>query len=437
MNCKIIEQFNQISLSKRFFIISFISLLVILLIFNILIVKNFKNVFIAREKKIFKQLIETSVKQHLRLYVYKYKWDKSFDFTLLINEIKKLPNIYNVSFYTSNGDLITALKLIKQNKDCVFKEGLEKAKKGIFYVKFYKINGRMIQMFFYPFVFKGKVNGIIQVCKNPDELLKQVNFVRNIVLLISFTGFLLYLFFVYVIITKIERREQLLQDKVIQYQRLSCLGHFSAKMSHELGTPLHVIQGNVELIGDLVKDDFVIQRINIVNRQINKINNIIRNYLYLAKNPVPEYNFFFLKEFLLQIIDEFSSYVPDNIEMNVEIDDVNVYSDKEFIELILYNFIKNAIDSIGEQSGTITIKSYKVSESINIEVIDTGKGFSEKIKEQLFEPFFTTKKTGKGTGLGLSVCKDLVTALGGEIYCSSKNKETVFGIKIPIKAEYA
>jgi len=115
----------------------------------------------------------------------------------------------------------------------------------------------------------------------------------------------------------------------------------------------------------------------------------------------------------------------------MEIEDFTVYSDKDFIEQILYNFVKNSVDSIGEKEGIIKIRSYQKDKYIHIEIIDNGRGFSEEVKNKLFDPFFTTKKTGKGTGLGLSVCKDLIEALHGEIYCESKNGWTTFGIKVP------
>jgi signal transduction histidine kinase len=437
MECKLKEFVNTLSLSKRFFIVSVIILLFILLVFNVIILQNFKKVFIEREKKLFKQWIETSIKEHLRFFIYKKEWNKNIDFTPLVNEIKKLPDIINITFYSPDGKILYTLnESVKKNK-CLFYDPIKKASRGDFYGQFFVIKEKKgnstVQAFFYPFIFHGKLNGIIQVCKNPSNLLKQIDFLRLIVLLISFFGFLSYMIIVYFIITRIERREKKLQEEIHQYQRLSCLGHFSAKMSHELGTPIHVIQGNVELIGDLTNDDFVKERIEVVNRQIHKINNIIKNYLYLAKEPVPEYNFFYLKEFLLKLIDDFSFTIPDNISIETVIEDCTVYSDKDFIEQILYNFVKNSVDSIGEKKGRIIIKSYIKENYLHIEIIDNGRGFSNDVETKLFDPFFTTKKTGKGTGLGLSVCKDLIESLNGYIYCNSKKGMTLFGIKIPVE----
>ncbi len=438
MECKFLNYLNRYSIAKRFFIISVFILLFVLLISNIVILKNFKKVIIDREKRLINKWIETSLREHLRFFIYKKDWNKRIDFTPLVNELKKFPDVVNITFYSRKGEILYSIKKGVEKKQCYFKESLNLALKGKFLGKFYRFYDKKsnkeitLQIFFYPFVFKNEIKGIIQICKNAESLLNEINILRLSVLSISFFGYLFYIVIVYFIITTIENREKKLQEEIEKYQRLSCLGNFSAKMSHELGTPLHVIQGNVELIDENVKDDFIKERIEVVNRQINKINNIIKNYLYLAKEPVPEMGYFRLKEFLLRIIDEFAFTIPENITVKTEIEDYTVYSDKDFIEQILYNFVKNSVDSIGEKKGEILIKAYRKDDFLHIEVIDNGKGFPEKIKKQLFDPFFTTKKTGKGTGLGLSVCKDLVTALKGEIYCDSKKEKTTFGIKIPL-----
>ncbi len=438
MECKILNYLNRYSIAKRFFIISVFILLIVLLITNIVIIRNFKKVIIDKEKRLINKWIETSLREHLRFFIYKKEWNKKIDFTPLVNELKKFPDVVNITFYSKDGEMLYTVKKEIEKKQCFFKKSLNMALNGKFLGRFYKFYDPRkrkeitLQIFFYPFIFKNNIKGIIQICMNAESLLNEINMVRLSVLSISFFGYLLYILIVYFIITTIENREKKLQEEIEKYQRLSCLGNFSAKMSHELGTPLHVIQGNVELIDENVKDKFVKERIDVINRQINKINNIIKNYLYLAKEPVPEMEYFKLKEFLLRIIDEFTFTIPENITIKTEIEDYTVYSDKDFIEQILYNFVKNSVDSIGEKKGEILIKAYRKDDFLYIEVIDNGKGFPEKIKKQLFDPFFTTKKTGKGTGLGLSVCKDLITSLKGEIYCDSKDGKTVFGIKIPL-----
>ncbi len=67
-----------------------------------------------------------------------------------------------------------------------------------------------------------------------------------------------------------------------------------------------------------------------------------------------------------------------------------------------------------------------------VEVRDTGSGIPSDVVERIFDPFFTTKPAGVGTGLGLSICRNIVTALGGEIVVESRvNEGTVFRVLLP------
>ena len=122
----------------------------------------------------------------------------------------------------------------------------------------------------------------------------------------------------------------------------------------------------------------------------------------------------------------------DNIKIDYTTSDYDIVSDRGFIEQILFNFIKNSADSIGADNGQIEVKSIIKKPIVDISVTDNGKGVPKEVIDKIFNPFFSTKKTGKGTGLGLSVCKELAEALKGEIYFESNNKNTTFGIRIPV-----
>jgi signal transduction histidine kinase len=72
---------------------------------------------------------------------------------------------------------------------------------------------------------------------------------------------------------------------------------------------------------------------------------------------------------------------------------------------------------------TVSVKTEKCDDKIQITVKDNGKGIPQKIIDKIFQPFFTTKPTGEGTGLGLSLSYDIIKAHGGEIKVESKEGE--------------
>ena len=100
---------------------------------------------------------------------------------------------------------------------------------------------------------------------------------------------------------------------------------------------------------------------------------------------------------------------------------------------VIFNLIKNSIDSISEKylkntdfKGLINIEIFKRNEYIGIIISDNGTGFKNKKKEELIKPYFTTKKNG--SGLGLSIVNKIITDHNGVIKFSNYND----GAKIQI-----
>lgn len=108
---------------------------------------------------------------------------------------------------------------------------------------------------------------------------------------------------------------------------------------------------------------------------------------------------------------------------------------------VLLNLVNNAFYAVNEKSKqhpdgfkpTVTVKTSKKPDRVELIVLDNGSGIPEHIREKIFQPFFTTKPTGSGTGLGLSLSYDIVKAHGGDIRVdSSPENGTQFIISLPI-----
>lgn len=91
------------------------------------------------------------------------------------------------------------------------------------------------------------------------------------------------------------------------------------------------------------------------------------------------------------------------------------------IEQILVNLVVNAVDAIGDRSGSITIDVHPSADGRRVvcEVRDTGCGIAEDDLPKIFQPFFTTKTEDKGTGLGLPVARGIVESYGGTLNATS------------------
>ena len=120
---------------------------------------------------------------------------------------------------------------------------------------------------------------------------------------------------------------------------------------------------------------------------------------------------------------EVEMYLPEKLIM---------YADTDRVERVIENLVLNAIESMGDDKGRITITADKINnEESFFSVSDTGAGMSKDfIKEKLFRPFSSTKR--KGLGIGLYSCHEIVTALNGRIEVESEiNVGTTFKVVLP------
>jgi signal transduction histidine kinase len=111
---------------------------------------------------------------------------------------------------------------------------------------------------------------------------------------------------------------------------------------------------------------------------------------------------------------------------------VIIYADREHLNGILSNLIKNSIQSIpSDRKGKIKVTTEVVRNRVLVSVEDNGAGIPEEIRNKMFTPNFTTKSSG--TGLGLSIVKKYVEGANGRIWFESDSgRGTVFHIEFPL-----
>ncbi|MFT5571010.1 MAG: two-component system nitrogen regulation sensor histidine kinase NtrY, partial [Cyclobacteriaceae bacterium] len=127
------------------------------------------------------------------------------------------------------------------------------------------------------------------------------------------------------------------------------------------------------------------------------------------------------------------------IELDVQIDpkELVIYLDKEQIEQVVLNLVKNAIEALsendeeGKEDKKLTIKAWRDEEGSYISIADNGTGIEEEALKKIFIPFFTTKKNGSGIGLSLS--KQIMRNHKGSIAVDSiMNAGTEFILRFPL-----
>jgi len=220
------------------------------------------------------------------------------------------------------------------------------------------------------------------------------------------------------------------QDKLIINERYEAWGNLARKLAHEIKNPLTPIQLSIDRIKEKYikkvdkneKDNFE-ENLKIINNQIKQIGNLVNEFSDFARMPKP----IFKKNDLIGIIHA-NIRLLSEIDPLIKIDFINNKSsillecDKEQISRVIFNLIKNSIESIQQKAENtsnfnkiITIEIFERNNQICIIIKDNGLGFGNiknNIKD-ILNPYFTTKKNG--TGLGLSIVNKIINDHNGEI----------------------
>lgn len=230
---------------------------------------------------------------------------------------------------------------------------------------------------------------------------------------------------------------QIVQQQLIQSEKMAAIGQFVAGLAHQINNPLDGIQNCLNTI--LSEPDNLEQTKNYAELSIEslyKIEMLVKKLLSYARSHSLEKTEVDVNFILNNILDLTSLKLKNKdikIENELSPDLPSVYGDQHYLEQVFVNLILNAYDAMDE-GGTLTLKSLEDQEGhVVIKVIDTGTGIPKEHIKSIFDPFFTTKQKSNGTGLGLYLSYNFITQHNGKI--SVKSKEgvgTEFTVLLPI-----
>ena len=220
------------------------------------------------------------------------------------------------------------------------------------------------------------------------------------------------------------------QERLIINERHEAWGSLARKLAHEIKNPLTPIQLTIDRIKEKYtkqidqddKNNFE-ENLKIINNQIKQIGNLVNQFSDFARMPKP----ILKKNNLVNMISEnikLLSQIDKKIKINLlsEKSEILLECDKEQMNRVILNLIKNSIESIQQKAEKtsnfdkiITIEIFDKNDQINITICDNGAGF-KNLKgdiKNILNPYFTTKKNG--TGLGLSIVSKIINDHNGKI----------------------
>ena len=215
---------------------------------------------------------------------------------------------------------------------------------------------------------------------------------------------------------------------------------FVANVSHEIKTPLAIIQSYSELLeSDELPDYKRKEYAKVINDSTKRLSIMITNILKLNKlekqNIDCNYENYDLCEQLCNCMLAYEElWDKKNIEIELDIEDERIVElDQELMEIVWNNLIANAI-KFTEEGGSIKVKEYINDDECIVEINDTGCGMSDETIKHIFDKFYQgdTSHAMQGNGLGLALVSKILQLMNGDINVVSElNVGSTFIISVP------
>jgi PAS domain S-box-containing protein len=235
------------------------------------------------------------------------------------------------------------------------------------------------------------------------------------------------------------------QEQSDHLERRAWLGDLSAIFAHDVRNPLNGIATGLSYLGSKFEPseplhDAVVK----MQAEVARIDQLLKNVLLVAKSTELNYRPVSLEQLLERTLARWRPRLARyNIELSYHADPQTppAVADSNQMDQVFTNLIVNAVEAMGKNGGTLSIKCQPAShpkaprgDFVELLFGDTGPGIPPDMQQRIFDPFITTK--ADGTGLGLAITKRIITAHRGAIFVESwPGIGTAFHVFIPVASE--
>lgn len=214
------------------------------------------------------------------------------------------------------------------------------------------------------------------------------------------------------------------KNRLKKAEREAAWRDIARRVAHEIKNPLTPMKLSIQHLYFLYQEkDFenfeaVLKKTKeLIINEIDKLNRIATAFSDFAKLPSRNYEPLNVNDILTDVVSLYSLNRNVEFEKELQEDLSPVLGDKQELNRVFQNLIKNAVQSIAK-SGRITVTSYNLGKHVVVEIKDNGCGMEPEILAKLFEPNFSTKSTGMG--LGLAITRKSLEDMKAEIKIESK-----------------
>jgi signal transduction histidine kinase len=226
---------------------------------------------------------------------------------------------------------------------------------------------------------------------------------------------------------------------MVQSEKLVTLGTMVSGVAHELNNPLSNIYSSCQILQEEIHEcdcTYTHEMLTQIASEIERAKTMVQSLLEFSRKTDFKRKPYLLKDLIEDTIRLIHGDLPARVEIVADIPGTAViFVDKQRMEQVFLNLIKNAVDAIPEE-GKVSIRTELKKEMNEMDIIfeDNGAGIEPEKLDKIFDPFFTTKDDGKGSGLGLFITREIIEDHRGTITVeSTPARGTAFTITLPVK----
>jgi PAS domain S-box-containing protein len=227
------------------------------------------------------------------------------------------------------------------------------------------------------------------------------------------------------------------QERLLALEKLSAIGEMSARVAHEIRTPLVTIGGFANTLLREIPEEAPARRyLEIIREEVRRLEAIVSEILEYVRPARTDLEPCDVNEILVATLRAFAEDMSlRHVEMAWRLAEglPTVPANRYQIQQVFSNLMHNAVQSMPE-GGRLTVATESGANHVKITIADTGVGIPEQHRRQIFKPFFTTKASG--SGLGLAISSQIVAQHNGTMsFESAEGRGTTFEVRLPLSRE--
>ena len=206
-----------------------------------------------------------------------------------------------------------------------------------------------------------------------------------------------------------------LQEEYLSASKAAAVGQLAAGLSHELNTPLGVVQLQLERAGMQLKKspEKAESALSIAEAELDRAQRMVSTLLFYSTSYGVEREKIDVVELLKRLISQMDA-TPIELKCTGEPTTVNGFLLD--LEQMLVQLLQNAVDAVADrEKPKVVVELTSLEDGLAVDVHDNGDGLTKEVAQRAFDPFFTTKPVGKGVGLGLTVASQVAKLHGGKL----------------------